>query len=33
MTLEIEGLAYTVETVEPIPDDCGGIHHYELGLV
>ena len=33
MTLNIEGLTYTVETVEPIPDDRGGIHHYELGLV
>ncbi len=33
MTLDIEGLTYTVETVEPIPDDRGGIHHYELGLV
>lgn len=32
MTLDIKGLTYTVETVEAIPDDRGGVHHYELGL-
>ena len=32
MTLDINGLTYTVETVEAIPDDRGLTHHYELGL-
>lgn len=32
MTLDSKGLTYTVETVEAIPDDRGGVHHYELGL-
>jgi len=33
MTLTADGITYTIETVEPIPDNRGRLHHYELGLV
>ena len=32
-TYGIEPGEYTVVTVEPIPDDNGLIHHYEIGLI
>lgn len=32
IALDINGLEYHLETVEAIPDNRGGVHHYELGL-
>ena len=31
--LTLNGLEYTLQTVEAVPDDRGKLHHYELGLV
>lgn len=32
-TYGVEPGEYTIVTVEPIPDDNGLIHHYEIGLI
>ena len=28
----IDGVTYTVETVDALPDDHGRLHHYEVGM-
>jgi len=28
----IDGVTYTVETVDALPDDRGRLHHYEVGM-
>lgn len=31
--IEINGISYTLVSVDAVPDDRGRLHHYELGLV
>lgn len=33
MTTTMNGVLYTVKTVDAVPDDTGKTHHWELGLV
>lgn len=33
MTVTVNGVLYTVQTVDAVPDDTGKTHHWELGLV
>jgi hypothetical protein len=29
----VDGVTYTVETVDALPDDRGRLHHYEVGMI
>lgn len=33
MTVQAQGMTYTVLDVDAVPDDTDGIHHYEVALV
>ncbi len=33
VTVTVDGVTYTVETVDALPDDRGRLHHYEAGVV
>ncbi len=33
LKITIDGIEYTVQTVDALPDDEGKLHHWELGLI